>query len=81
MKVRVLFFASCRDITGTRELEVEVVEGACVGDLRQSLVVRYPGLKGIGPSLSAAVNTDYSGDSAVLSDGDEVAFLPPVSGG
>lgn len=81
MKLRVLFFASCREITGTRELELEVADGIDVGDLRRDLGNRFPDLKRLGTALSAAVNSDYCGDSVVLTDGDEVSFLPPVSGG
>ena len=81
MKVRVLFFAACRDITGTRELVIDVADGINVGDLRRDLGDRYPDLKRIGSALSAAVNSDYCSDSVALAEGDEVSFLPPVSGG
>ncbi|HIC70444.1 MAG TPA: molybdopterin converting factor subunit 1 [Candidatus Latescibacteria bacterium] len=81
MKLRVLFFAACREITGTRELEIEVADGSNVGDLRRDLGERFPALKRMGSALSAAVNADYCGDSVVLVEGDEVSFLPPVSGG
>ena len=81
LKVNVLFFASCREITGTREVDLEVDEGITVADLKEHLLQRYPALKGLSSSLSAAVNADYSSDSAILSEGDEIAFLPPVSGG
>ena len=81
MKVNVLFFASCREITGTREVELEVDEGTTVAHLKEHLLQRYPALAGLSSSLSAAVNAEYSSDAAILSEGDEVAFLPPVSGG
>lgn len=81
MKLRVLFFAACREITGTRELEIELAAGSNVGDLRRRLGVQFPDLKRLGGSLSAAVNADYCKDSVVLSEEDEVSFLPPVSGG
>ena len=81
MKLRVLFFAACHEITGTRELEIEVADESNVGDLRRNLGERFPDLKRMGSALSAAGNADYCRDSVVLAEGDEVSFLPPVSGG
>jgi len=79
--VRVLFFAGAREIAGEREIEVSLAEGATVGELRSELVERYPGLGGIAASLSVAVNQEYCGDEVILESSDEVAVIPPVSGG
>lgn len=81
MIVKVLFFASCRDIAGCREKDWEMPGGATVGDLKGRLVAAFPGLARLRGSLAVAVNTEYSDDSTVLSEGDEVALIPPVSGG
>ena len=81
MKVKVLFFASVRDMVGTREIEWEESEGATVGQLKEDLVARFPKMSGLGRVLSLAVNAEYVDDSAVLRTGDEVAIIPPVSGG
>jgi molybdopterin synthase catalytic subunit len=81
MKVKVLFFASCRDIAGCREKDWVIREGTTVSDLKGDLISAYPGLQGLRNSLAVAVNTDYCGDSTVLRDGDQVALIPPVSGG
>ena len=81
MKVKVLFFASCRDVAGCRETDWEMPEGATVGDLKGRVVAAFAGLARLRHSLAVAVNTEYSDDSTVLSDGDEVALIPPVSGG
>ena len=81
MIVKVLFFASCRDIAGCREKDWEIPEEATVGDLKDRLVAVYGGLERLRDSLAVAVNTEYADDSTVLSDGDEVALIPPVSGG
>ncbi len=81
MKIKALFFASSRDIVGSKEVELDIPEGVNVGDLRRDLIVRYPGLAPLQQVLSVAVNTDYADDSALLKQGDEVAFIPPVSGG
>lgn len=81
MKIRVLFFASCRDITGQKETDVEIDSETTVGQLKNVLLSNYPDLEGLHKVLSVAVNTEYSDDTTVLHDGDEVALIPPVSGG
>ena len=81
MKIKVLFFASSRDIVGSKEIALEIPEGTSVGDLKRELVNQYPGMASIQKVLSIAVNADYADDSTVLQPGDEVAFIPPVSGG
>ena len=81
MKVKVLFFASFRDIAGCKEKDWEIPEGVTVGDLKDRVMTAFAGLGPLSNSLAVAVNTEYSDDSTVLSDGDEVALIPPVSGG
>jgi molybdopterin synthase sulfur carrier subunit len=81
MKIKALFFAACRDIVGNRELDLEVGEGSQVEDLKNVLLVKYPELATINNVLSIAVNAEYVDGNAILNPGDEVAFIPPVSGG
>ena len=81
MKVRVLFFASVADAAGTRSLDCETETRATVADLRRMLEKEKPRLAGRLGKCAAAVNASVVDSSRVLSDGDEVAFLPPVSGG
>lgn len=81
MKVTVLYFASCRDIAGTSDETLELEEGSKARDLLDALIRAHPGLKGIEPNLAISVNQEYSDREAPLSDGDEVALIPPVSGG
>ena len=81
MKVRVLFFASVADAAGTRSLDVEVEARATVGDLRRKLESERPRLAGKLGKCAAAVNTAVVAATRSLAEGDEVAFLPPVSGG
>ena len=81
MKVKVLFFASCSDIVGCKEAEKEITEGATLGSFKRDLMTQYPDLLGLKNVLSVAVNTEYADDFRVLKAGDEIAFIPPVSGG
>lgn len=81
MKVRVLFFASLREHAGVREIELTLESGHTAGDLWETLVNRFPAIEPIGASVSFAVNREYAERSQRLSDGDEVALIPPVSGG
>jgi molybdopterin converting factor subunit 1 len=79
--VTVRLFARLRDIVGSGELAREVADGTSVGRLWRQLVVDYPGLAAYERSVSSAVNADYARTDHALREGDEVAFLPPVSGG
>ncbi len=81
MEVKVLFFASCRDLVGTREASISLPERACVADLLARLAEDRPRLREMEASLMVSVNQTYVDRSQRLSDGDEVAFIPPVSGG
>jgi molybdopterin converting factor subunit 1 len=81
MRVTVRLFARLRETAGTSEWVCEVPPGASVSDVWRTLTSAHPGLEPFGGSVSAAVNADFAKLSAVVRDGDEVAFLPPVSGG
>jgi molybdopterin converting factor subunit 1 len=81
MRVNVRLFARLRDLAGTGELVQEVSSPATVASVWTSLVDRMPELRDYERTMSVAVNADYSRMSAAVNDGDEVAFLPPVSGG
>jgi len=79
MHVRILLFGSIREALGVKDLEIALESGATVGDLRSRLAARHALFA--RSRLLAAVNQETAGDAVVLRDGDEVAFLPPVSGG
>ena len=81
MQIKALFFASYRDIAGTDELHVELPEGASVADLVGSLRSRGSSWASLPPQPAVAVNLTYSRLGVPLVNGDEVAFIPPVSGG
>jgi molybdopterin converting factor subunit 1 len=81
MKVRVKFFAILRERAGTAEVIQELSEGATVADLWRGLQKQFPRLDVPGIRLLYAVNQNYVGSNDTLRDGDEVVFIPPVSGG
>lgn len=81
MKVTVKLFASFREAAGEAQRQVDVAPGTTVGQLWASLVEESPRLAPLSGSAAFAVNRLYARPDASLSDGDEVAFLPPVSGG
>ena len=80
MKVSVRFFALYRERAGTAETEVDLPEGATALDLLGLLRSIYPALPSSN-SVLIAVNSEYVGPEDPLHEGDEVAFIPPVSGG
>lgn len=81
MRVRVLFFGRLKEIVGFAEDNAEMSEGARVEDLFARYGRQFPELAQFRPSVAAAINQHYAEWRAALSPGDEVAFLPPVSGG
>jgi molybdopterin converting factor subunit 1 len=81
VRVTVRLFARLRDITGAAELTRDIAQGATIRSVWQQLAGEYPELGKYERSISSAVNADYAQMDQLLSDGDEVAFLPPVSGG
>jgi MoaE-MoaD fusion protein len=81
MNVRLLFFASLKDIVGARELRFDLPADATVSDLLSRLEVSYPRLKDYRQVVLTAINEEYVGKTARIADGDEVAIFPPVSGG
>jgi len=79
--LKVLFFATLRDLAGVKELTLELPEGSTVGDLRAALVQQYPALAQRLPTALASVNKEYAFDQDALPAKAEAAFFPPVSGG
>lgn len=72
-------FGITRDILGGNQKAVRI-DGQTVADLRAELLRQYPQLVGLR-SLFIAVNSNYAEESAVLNENDEIALIPPVSGG
>jgi molybdopterin synthase catalytic subunit len=81
MNIKVLFFGLTRDLTGFNQEQVNLPEGESLDSLWRRYESRFPRLKELSPSLLAAVNEEIVERSSPLRDGDEVAFMPPVSGG
>lgn len=79
MRVRVRYFAGAAEAAGAREADLELEAGATVAALREVLAARHPRLAGMPFAL--AVNRAYATDDTPLSEGAEVAVIPPVSGG
>ena len=81
MLVTVRLFARLRELAGASELRRELPDGAVARTAWESLVREHPALAEYEPVISCAVNEEYARLTTPLKDGDEVAFLPPVSGG
>jgi MoaE-MoaD fusion protein len=81
VRVNVLFFGVLREITGLRSDQVEVTAGATIESVFALYADRFETLKSSRPSILFARNQEFSIPGALLEDNDEVAFLPPVSGG
>ena len=81
MKAKVRLFASLSELAGTREAEVELGEGLTAGDVYTLLCGRFPQLAGFGDVLRYAVNGEYVTAVHPVGENDEVALIPPVSGG
>jgi molybdopterin converting factor subunit 1 len=81
MRVTVRLFARLRDLAGSGELVRDVPAPATVQTIWKGMVKEFPALAEYERSMSVAVNADYSRMTTPVSEGDEVAFMPPVSGG
>ncbi|MBK8654757.1 MAG: MoaD/ThiS family protein [Haliscomenobacter sp.] len=77
---RILAFGMARDILGRPVMELEWNSPLTVGELREELIRQYPELARL-KSLAVAVNSEYAQDGNLLTAGDEIALIPPVSGG
>ena len=81
MRVTVRLFARLRDIVGAAEIVRDVAPGATIASVWTDLTREFPGLADYERSISTAINADYARMDHAIGDGDEIAFLPPVSGG
>ena len=81
MLVRILFFGVLKDLAGQGGESLDLAENATLGDVLSHYEARIPRLKEWVSSIAMSVNQEYAGPEAKLSQGDEIALLPPVSGG
>jgi molybdopterin converting factor subunit 1 len=81
MRVRVLYFGVLKEVCGCASEALELADGAAVADLLRVYRGRYLGREGLWDSIAVAVNQEYARGEDILKEGDEVALLPPVSGG
>ena len=81
MRVTVRLFARLRDIAGAAEMARDLPAGATIRTVWTGLLGEFPDLEAYERSMSSALNADYARMDAEVHDGDEIAFLPPVSGG
>lgn len=81
MKIRVKLFALTQDLAGREEVALELTEPVTVGTIRQCLGESIPALQPVLGSCAFAVNNEYALNAAEVQETDEVACLPPVSGG
>ncbi len=81
MTIRLLAFATASDAIGGDQIEIEITSPTTVGSLKRDLEERYPALGPLWQRLAVAINGQIATDSDPVTDGDEIALLPPVSGG
>lgn len=79
--IRVLFFGLLKDITGCAEERLEVQDGSTLADVFEHYAERHPRLRQAGRSIVLAANQQFAERAQAVKEGDEIAFLPPVSGG
>lgn len=79
--VKILLFGAAADRAGTRQTQLDLEDAATLDDLWPLLEERHPALSPMRDTLAFAVNGEYARGEDIVSPGDEVAVLPPVSGG
>lgn len=81
MNVKVKLFAAARDLAGQREVAVDLSANATIGDLRRRLLEQIPPLAPLLSHAMFAVDAEYVSDDAPIHEQEEIACIPPVSGG
>jgi len=81
MRIKARFFGLYRELIGTSQVEFEVEENVSLADLKSILLLHFPKLADFQDNLLLAVNSEYGNNAHKMCEGDEVAVLPPLSGG
>ncbi len=81
MKVKVKYFAVCREMFNRDEEEMELPDGAVLMDILKRLEEEWPEIPEYYQVMQMSVNWEYATERTKLSDGDEIALIPPVTGG
>jgi molybdopterin synthase sulfur carrier subunit len=81
MKARVQFYAQLRDLAGIREQDVDLAEGATVGDLLSQIYAQHPSLRAHDKSILIGAGLEFVDRNYQLKSGEEIAIMPPVQGG
>lgn len=81
MKIKVKLYASFREIVGAKEEDLDLPEGTTVQALLDGYIQRFPAMARFREHIILSVNKEYGAPGRKLREGDEVSFLPPVSGG
>ena len=81
MKIHVQFYAQLRDLVGTRELDIDLAEGATVHDLLAEIYAHQPALRPHDKSILVGAGVDFVERNYELKPGEEIAIMPPVQGG
>jgi len=81
MRIKVKLYAAFRDIVGSKEEDLDLKDGTSVQALLEEYIRRFPKLSRYREHIILSVNKEYGAPARILRDGDEVSFLPPVSGG
>jgi molybdopterin converting factor small subunit len=81
IRVKVLFFGRIRELCGLSEELTQITQGATLEEVFSSYALRFPKLSHFRPSLVASRNLEFAPWDTTIIEGDEIAFLPPVSGG
>lgn len=80
MKIKILAYGIAKEIIGNQSIEFDFPHNSPVEELKKKLIITYPALEKLA-TFAIAVNTEYASDEQILSENDEVAIIPPVSGG
>jgi MoaD family protein len=81
MKIHVQFYAQLRDLVGMRELDLDVAEGATVGDLLEEIYAQQPALRSHDKSILIGAGVEFVDRNYELKPNEEIAIMPPVQGG